>query len=60
MLKKARFNFICGWITSEKEMLDRGPEGDLLAALLGDGGKDILDKIIRDFSEDDSEDEFSQ
>jgi hypothetical protein len=60
MLKKARLNFTRGWITSEKEMLDWEPEGDLLAALLGDGGEDILDKIIRDFGEDDSEDEFSQ
>ena len=60
LLKKAHLDFTHGWITSEKEMLDREPEEDLLAALLGDGGEDILDKIIRDFGEDDSEDEFSQ
>ena len=59
-LKKACLDFTCGWITSEKEMLDWEPEEDLLAALLGDGGEDILDKIICDFGKDDSEDEFSQ
>ena len=47
MLKKAHLDFICGWIILEKEMLDWEPEGDL-TVLLGDGGKDILDKIICD------------
>ena len=45
-LKKACLNFTPCWITSEKEMLDWEPEEDLLTVLLGDGGEDILDKII--------------
>ena len=59
-LKKARLNFTRGWITSENEMLDSEPEEDLLAMLLGDDGEDTLDRIIREFGEGDSDNEFPQ
>jgi len=41
-------------------MLDFEPEEDLLATLLGDDGEDTLDRIIREFGEDDSDNEFPQ
>jgi len=56
-LKKARLNFTDGWITPEKVMREREPEEDLLAALLGTNGEDVLDRIIQDFGDDDSDDD---
>ncbi|KIM87967.1 hypothetical protein PILCRDRAFT_40718, partial [Piloderma croceum F 1598] len=47
-LKKARLDFMAGWITSENDMQECEPEEDLLAALLGNDGEDSLDKIIQD------------
>ncbi|KIM83096.1 hypothetical protein PILCRDRAFT_69854, partial [Piloderma croceum F 1598] len=54
-LKKACLNFTDGWITPEMIMREREPEEDLLAALLGANGEDVLDRIIQDFGDDDSD-----
>jgi hypothetical protein len=46
-LKKDRLNFMAGWITSEKDMVDDGPEEDLLRKLLRSDFQDALDHAIR-------------
>lgn len=48
-LKKARLDFMKGWVTSDGEMLSDEPDEDLLAKLLTDEGQlhDVLDKIIQ-------------
>ena len=48
-LKKARLNFMEGWVMSDEEMLSDDPDEDLLAKLLTDQGKvhDTFDEIIR-------------
>jgi hypothetical protein len=46
-LKKDRLNFTAGWITSEKDMVDDGPEDDLLRKLLRSDFQDALDRAIR-------------
>ena len=46
-LKKDRLNFTAGWITSEKDMVDDGPEEDLLRKLLRSDFQDALDRAIR-------------
>ena len=56
-LKKARLDFTAGWITSEIEMQERDSEDDLLAALFGGDSEDAMDRIIRDFAVDDSDDD---
>jgi hAT family C-terminal dimerisation region len=54
-LKKERFDFMQGWMTSESILCDEEPDGiDLLSRLLGEVNKeDVIDEIIRDFGEDD-------
>jgi len=54
-LKKACLNFTSGWITSERDMQAEDSEQDLLAALLGENHEDTLDRIIQNFSQDDSD-----
>ena len=46
-LKKDWLNFTAGWITSEKDMVDDGPEEDLLRKLLRSDFQDMLDRVIR-------------
>jgi hAT family C-terminal dimerisation region len=53
-LKKARLNFMEGWVTPDEEMLSDEPDDDLLAKLLTDEGQlhDVLDNIIQCVSGD--------
>jgi hypothetical protein len=46
-LKKERINFMAGWNTSEKQMVDDSPEEDLLQDLLEDSNKwdSVMKKI---------------
>lgn len=49
-LKKERLNFMAGWRTEEKQMVDDSPEEDLLQTLLEDGDKNwdsVMKKIDR-------------
>ena len=55
--KKARLDFTGGWITPEHLMEERVPDQDLLAALFVGGSEDVMDRIIRDLAEDNSDDE---
>jgi hypothetical protein len=55
--KKDRLDFTGGWITPEHLMEERVPDQDLLAALFAGGSEDVMDRIIRDLAEDDSDDD---
>ena len=57
-LKKARLNLTAGWMTQERDLLDREPEEDLLAALLGNDHENTVDKIIQNICEDDDIDDL--
>jgi hypothetical protein len=53
--KKHRLDFMQGWITPESAMMERDPDQgtDLLDLLLKDDKpEDALDRIIRDFGDD--------
>ena len=45
-LKKDRLNFLAGWITLEKDMVDDSPEEDFLCKLLRSDFQDTLDRSI--------------
>jgi hypothetical protein len=51
-LKKERLNFTAAWITTERQMVDNGPDGDLLAKLLDGDFQDGLDHIIQSINKD--------
>jgi hypothetical protein len=55
--KKDRLDFTGGWITPEHLMEEQVPDQDLLAALFAGGSEDVMDRIIRDLAEDDSDDD---
>ena len=57
-LKKAHLNSTTGWMTQERDLLDREPEEDLLAALLGNDHENTVDKIIQNICEDDDIDDL--
>ncbi len=49
-LKKECLNFMVGWMTEEKQLVEDSPEGDLLQKVLQESSKDqldILDTIIQ-------------
>lgn len=46
-LKKERLNFTAAWRTAEKQMIDDGADGDLLADLLDGDLQDGLDRIAK-------------
>ena len=52
-LKKERLNFTAAWVTTEKQLVDDCPEGDLLADLLDGEFQEGLDRIIRSIDKDD-------
>ena len=57
-LKNERLNFMEGLITSEYEMLDDGPEDDLLGALLSSDqatGMEMMDILIAALGQDDDD-----
>jgi len=51
-LKKRRLDFIQGWATSEKEMLDDAEGADLLAGLLKEDFHADFDKIMKFIGDD--------
>jgi len=51
-LKKRRLDFIQGWVTSEKEMLDDAEGADLLAGLLKEDFHADFDKIMKFIGDD--------
>jgi hypothetical protein len=57
LLKKARLNFMDGWITAEGEMLEDEPERDLLSTLLGGNLQDKLDQVMKAMAYDDDDDD---
>jgi hypothetical protein len=46
-LKKERLNFMEGWVTEDKAMVDNDPDEDLLPELLEVGTQDHLDHLIQ-------------
>lgn len=46
-LKKERLNFMDGWITSEKEMIEIEPEEGLLKKLLDPSFQDAMEHVIQ-------------
>ena len=46
-IKKERFNFSTGWITSEAQMVDDDPDVDVLGMLVNGDSQEMLDKAIR-------------
>jgi hypothetical protein len=45
-LKKERLNFTAAWMTTETQMVDDSPDGDLLANFVNGSLKEGLDRII--------------
>jgi hypothetical protein len=52
-LKKEHLNFTAAWMTTEKQMVDDGPEGDILANLLDEDVQNGLDCVIQAINNDD-------
>jgi len=52
-LKKERLNFTAAWIMMEKQMIDNGLDGDLLANLLDRDSQEGLDTVIQSINEED-------
>ena len=48
-------DFTGGWITPEHLIEEWVPDQDLLAALFVGGSEDVMDRIIQDLAEDDSD-----
>jgi hAT family C-terminal dimerisation region len=58
-LKKERLNFTAGWATSEKQMTQDDPEGDLLYTLADqpdEGFQNTLDRILKAIAIDEDKD----
>lgn len=51
-LKKEHLNFTAAWMTTDKQMVDDGPEGDPLAKLLDGDVQISLDSIIQAINKD--------
>jgi hypothetical protein len=50
-LKKVRLNFMKGWVTQEKDMIDDVPDDDPTMLLLK-GNQDAIDNIMHDEPDD--------
>lgn len=55
-LRTERLDFTAGWITSEKQMLETAPDGDLLQELLSGNIDDRLDTVMQFIHKDEDED----
>lgn len=51
-LKKERFSFTAAWMTTEKQMIDDSPDGDLLANLVDGDFQEGFDRIIKFLDKD--------
>ncbi len=51
MIKKERLNFMEGWMTQEKQLVDDDPDVDLLQMLLDEDTENNFDNVIRSISQ---------
>jgi hypothetical protein len=51
MIKKEHLNFMEGWMTQEKQLVDDDPDVDLLQMLLDEDTENNFDNVIRSISQ---------